>query len=632
MTTKTRDTNHIWQILRGGSWPAGADLRITLELLERESKHRLRESSSPETRSFFEAVVRALSRIKVGSNLESRLSCLHTAACFAYDNKSVELALKSSRLLSQLATRSDSALWKRRAAMIAGVFHADMGNIAEAIVHYAEALEIARTADDIGAEAGVLGNLGACLTYGGLYRDAIPVLQRAHSIASTCRDQAPNNIGEEPHQRERMALTNLAAALQCANDKRQALRVLSQALSLPVNTTHPHAVTALLIRESNYVRLAVDLGMIGEARIHAMKCHQYRNVSGSRGRNLVDFALSLCDFYDGDTARGLVGLEKALEEAEGTAVKADILCELARALDSLGQSARALSYIDRLLAALHETRKRAVSALLSANLAEAEDQLSSETEDLQLLRFTQAEYRARTAEQTAEKSCLETLERLAIAADLKDDASGGHGYRVGRLASQFAASLHWTKDQCHYLDLAGRLHDIGKLALPDRLILKDETLRDAERQYLSAHTKVGAELLAQAPGVPVVIAQEVARFHHERWDGSGYPYGLAGERIPIAARITALADTFDVMTHEQPYSSALSPEDALREISNCMGTQFDPTLGRLFISFAEKICEAHPDLDRFLGVSAQSSAFTEARRRIETLLQENSIGESAAAE
>ena len=188
-------------------------------------------------------------------------------------------------------------------------------------------------------------------------------------------------------------------------------------------------------------------------------------------------------------------------------------------------------------------------------------------------------------------------------------------------------TLGWSKDQCHHVELAGRLHDIGKLGLPDRLMLKPDTLREAERQYVAAHAKVGAELLAQAVGAAFELAKDVARFHHERWDGEGYPYGLAAERIPIAARIISLVDTFDVLTHDQPYCARVSSKEALAEISRGLASQFDPKAGALFIAFAERLCEAHLDLDKYLGHSAQSTAFTEARRKIEVLLRDAPVPE-----
>ena len=166
------------------------------------------------------------------------------------------------------------------------------------------------------------------------------------------------------------------------------------------------------------------------------------------------------------------------------------------------------------------------------------------------------------------------------------------------------------------IELAARLHDIGKIGVPDAILLKPEKLNDAERQIMRTHTTVGAELLSKSNIPHMQMAEEIARHHHEWWDGTGYPGNLSGSGIPLAARITALADVFDALTHKRPYKIAWPLDSALDEIAQLKGLQFEPQLCDLFIVLVQRLRTDHIDLDPFLGQAAHQSPFLQARSRI----------------
>jgi len=214
------------------------------------------------------------------------------------------------------------------------------------------------------------------------------------------------------------------------------------------------------------------------------------------------------------------------------------------------------------------------------------------------------------------------LERLAVTADLKEEQSGEHGYRVGKLGALIAETIGWSKEARSAIELAARLHDIGKIGVPDRILLKSQQLRDAERHLMTAHTLIGSELLAKSDIPQLRMAEDIARYHHEWWDGSGYPAKLAGKRIPIHARIVALADVFDALTHGRPYAPAWPIEKALEEIQARRGTQFDPELTDRFIELVHRLQKEHPDLDEYLGRAGRNSPFAQARNRIRLMLEE----------
>lgn len=231
-----------------------------------------------------------------------------------------------------------------------------------------------------------------------------------------------------------------------------------------------------------------------------------------------------------------------------------------------------------------------------------------------------AEMRAKAAESELAKSQTEILERMSIAADIREDISGEHGFRVGRLSALLARELGWDRDACQALDIAARLHDIGKIGIPEKILLDEKTLREAEKQFIAAHTRVGAEILSRSDIPQVRIAEEIARCHHEWWDGSGYPKGLKGKDIPRSARIVALADVFDAMTHGRPYAPPRSVEEALDLIAGLRGRQFDPELTDHFLALVRRLARENENLDAYLGKAARNSPFLKARARIKEML------------
>jgi putative nucleotidyltransferase with HDIG domain len=178
------------------------------------------------------------------------------------------------------------------------------------------------------------------------------------------------------------------------------------------------------------------------------------------------------------------------------------------------------------------------------------------------------------------------LSMLSRAIEARDPYIRGHSARVTALAEAVARRLGWGEERLASLRIGGPLHDIGKLAVADEVLRKEGRLDDDELAQIQEHPKIGARILlriaALRDAIPYVL------YHHERWDGTGYPSGKAGEEIPLEARVLAVADAFDAMTSDRPYRPALSHEDALAEVERCAGTQFDPRVARVFLElFAE---------------------------------------------
>lgn len=189
--------------------------------------------------------------------------------------------------------------------------------------------------------------------------------------------------------------------------------------------------------------------------------------------------------------------------------------------------------------------------------------------------------RERTRE--LEETAWEVLERLARAAELRDDDTGVHTRRVGELSARIAAAMELPAAEVEMIRRTAPLHDLGKVGIPDGVLLKPGRLSQGERELMQRHTQIGAEILASGRSRMVRMAEEIARSHHERWDGTGYPLGLAGEAIPLPARIVALADFYDALSSDRPYRAAWPRERVVDEIAAGRGTHFDPRVVDAFV-------------------------------------------------
>ena len=187
---------------------------------------------------------------------------------------------------------------------------------------------------------------------------------------------------------------------------------------------------------------------------------------------------------------------------------------------------------------------------------------------------------------TLNESYLDTLKILSASIDARDQYTLGHSQRVSQLSLLIGRKLDMDEAELQDLEIACLLHDIGKIRVPDRILLKEGALDDEEHLLMSQHPQHGADILGLATSLQQFIPAAIA--HHERYDGQGYPQGLKGEEIPLFAAIVAIADCYDAMTSSRPYRAGLPASVALAEIQRCRGTQFSPKLVDLFIAAQEQ--------------------------------------------
>lgn len=184
---------------------------------------------------------------------------------------------------------------------------------------------------------------------------------------------------------------------------------------------------------------------------------------------------------------------------------------------------------------------------------------------------------------------LQIVRRLGRAAEFRDNETGFHILRMSHISVLLARAQGWDDDQCELLLHASPMHDVGKIGIPDRVLLKRGKLDPEEWEIMKTHVAIGAHILDGDDSALLTLAREIALSHHEKWDGSGYPHGLVGDAIPLSGRIVALADVFDALTSERPYKRAWTVEASLEHIHDQSGKHFDPVLVRHFMQLLPQV-------------------------------------------
>lgn len=198
------------------------------------------------------------------------------------------------------------------------------------------------------------------------------------------------------------------------------------------------------------------------------------------------------------------------------------------------------------------------------------------------------EQRVQDRTRELEEARVEALERLARAAEYRDDETGEHTRRVGILSGKVSRAMGCPAKQVDLILKAAPLHDLGKIGIPDGILLKPGKLSVKEYEVMRAHTLIGANILSGSKVPLLQLAATIALTHHERWDGHGYPEGLAGTDIPLVGRIVSVVDVWDALTHERPYKQAWPVEAALQELDHQRGRQFDSEIVTAFFQVLEQ--------------------------------------------
>jgi len=588
-----------------------------------------RVAPTAHTARVFARALELIAVLKPESETLALAECLLSIAKYAYVSSHALKGLAAAERAVELIRRLGTRALLRKTLTIRGVLLADTGNLPMAIEAYAEALEIAVELNDAFAEAAVCNNLGAALIYAAQYEDAIACLERVKTLTE----------GHEFLRAAReAALNNIALACLHLEDYGRGLRAAKEAVELDAKPATANARLTRVLGETHYTRLLLEVDAPQAAKQRCEIAKRIAHESGlERAELYAGMAEGLCEVHSGMLDVGLSRLSKLLERARVLKGSLrDVLIAMVKANEVAGRTDVALVYLRELM--MHTKDVQQENALLHHRLhleqLEQKQKLQPGPSPDTLMAQREVRLRGRLVEQVAHqelmKSRIEMLERLAVTAELRDDTTGEHSYRVGKLASLLAQEFGCDDDTVFMIDLAARLHDIGKIGIPDGILLKADRLNEVEMKLMQTHAMIGSEILAQSNVPHMKMAEEIARFHHEHWGGTGYPFGIGESAIPLAARITALADVFDALTHRRPYKEPWSIDASLDEIARLKGRQFDPELTDLFLALVPRLVREVGDLDAFLGQAARESRFIQARRKIAETLKHFNVSSPAA--
>ncbi|MCA9836805.1 MAG: tetratricopeptide repeat protein [Trueperaceae bacterium] len=533
------------------------------------------------------------------------------------DQGNLEQALLIFRQAGDIALQIEDKLAQADALNLEASVFSYQGQDLHAVEALKQAIELVKDSDHTEKIMNLYCNIGSIYTFFGDYSEALNFLSLAYGKA---------NLLKRPSRGQAILLSQLGALYQSIGNIDEAVQFQVQARDVCRKLGDSYTESAVL---NNLGQLRLVRGEVDEAKqlyLEALKI-------ASRAGNAIykiDNLLGLGHVYKSlkDYDRANKYYVQALEIADQSGkrdVKVEILHNLGSSLLELGEFQKAETDLLEALAlaaelehpksifeihkslsevyettgdlakALHHHKEfHRVEKLIFNEEADKRTKQLSVRFDVERSRHEAEEYRLRNEmaqkarleaeaivterSRELESAHLEVVTRLAVAAEFRDDDTGEHTKRVGRTAAAIAHVLGWSQEEVKLLYTAARLHDVGKIGVPDAILLKPGRLSEQEFEIIRQHTTIGGRILANGQTRLLKLAEEIALYHHERWDGTGYPLKLAAEAIPMAARIVSVADVLDALSQERPYKRAWSMEETLAEIRRQSGAQFDPEI------------------------------------------------------
>jgi HD-GYP domain-containing protein (c-di-GMP phosphodiesterase class II) len=391
----------------------------------------------------------------------------------------------------------------------------------------------------------------------------------------------PSTMSNKGLQEQLLALNKIGIALSKEQDLNQLLTLI---LSESRQFTNAEA-GSLYVREGNQLRFAVSQNEVLEARKKA-EMKALKKPLEIAPPTFTGFYVSL----DKSSISGYVGTTgKVLNIPDSYKIPSAKEYKFNRSFDEKNNY-RTKS---QLVVPMKDTSGNVVGViqLLNARKKKTIVPFDKHYENLVLSMASQAAIAIKNTMLTQElkEAYLDTIFRLSVAAEYKDDDTAAHINRMSRYSSILAEGLGLSVAEVESIRYASPMHDIGKLGVPDSILMKPGKLTPEEFKEMQNHTIFGAKILENAKAELLKISEEIALTHHEKWDGSGYPRGLRGEGIPLSGRIVALADVFDALTSKRCYKPAFPLEEAMKIIKEGTGRHFDPNIVQAFTNNIEKI-------------------------------------------
>ena len=492
-----------------------------------------------------------------------------SAACRALyaDARSAE-ALPLARGLLEHCLRAGDRDQTRRAAGVCGLLAADSADVVAAIQYHVQSLRIAAADENRLEMARSWNNLGHAMNVSGRAELAVRCFRRCVALLEPI---------VQPTQVRYAALGNLADCQYQLGEHEDGIRCGELALH-ELSALGEQDPYALILLRRNLARLLIALGRVEEAQEQVVEAIALGEASPSpRVAIAADITRAAHDLAMGDADVALTRIDRTLAKArEVPATLHDALACAVRAEEAAGFPGRALLRLQELSQhlyghAVERTRRVIEMAGMDPTEPATEFQRQQVHERLASMLSPPAPPRA-----------WGTLRRLAASAVMRMDDTGWHGVRVGALVKALALARGLPPLQALELGLAAELHDIGLSSVPAAVLAKKAALNDAERALVHRHTEAGAAMLVDDPHPRLLLARDIARYHHARWDGTGHPERVAGVSIPLGARMCAIADAYDAMVCGLGGRPPVSMGEALAELRRCAGGQFDPELVSCF--------------------------------------------------
>ena len=502
----------------------------------------------------------------------------------------------------------------RRALSLHGYFTGDIINAPAALGSLQEAVEIAREMEDPVAEVSTVVNLGVVLTNIGWDDNAQRAFQLAWDVYERWPEafEGPDASGAPAVLMAAAAAANTAAISSQLNDVERGLEFSSRARALAQSqNSNPQHRTVQLHYDNIHCVLLAKAGRLTEASDVAKSMFATAKGSGNvRWEYLALQAAGTVEVRLGKVDEGLELLRKSHRRAASISTGMEVPAHLVLA--------DAYRYVGRGEEALQVMRD--VSVLLKKMQRlhfDRADPQASEPDDREWENTRPLGWE----ETITIDSKLVALENLAAAAEAKQEPSGEHTIRVGALARLVANQLPWAIAMQTTIERAARLHDVGKGSVPESLLRQRGPLTWQEKEFLHSHAKFGEELIREQLGDQRgAVFANVARSHHERFDGNGTPDGLSGQDIPLEARIVHAADAYDSLTHDRPWRKALPHDEVRIYLCTEKSAQFDPAVVDAVLQVTKDLRATGRSLDDQLVEKAEPSEFVTARRTLGKLL------------
>ena len=515
-------------------------------------------------------------RVLARSNADQpgEAEALYRLASVTYQLGQLDEAFGLALEARDLARRCAATVVEVWALNLVGVVHHQAGNYSQALENLLQALELYRSSADLGDLGNLLNTIAAV----------------HHSLRDTDRAIVTYEAALEANRKsprrgfDAITLANMAKVR--SERKENLLAVSLGEAALEIAREHlPEHVAEIL---ANLAEAYAELQMLPEANRCLDEADESLNRIASHLARTSPMALvavkvargRVC-IATGDAVGAIATIETAVEVAkQNDFFDMQLVAHglLAEVFKSLGRFEEALFHREA-CTAIHETIFNRDTDLRIKTLQISHDTLAARDQaELLRVRTTELEELVTARTHDIEEQHYEAFERLAVISEYRDPDSGEHSTRVGNLAAELAIAIGEERSWAEELRLAGRLHDVGKVAVPDAILQKPGVLTDEEFEMMKTHTTVGAAVFAGSRSTLIQLAAEVALSHHERWDGSGYPAGLAGAAIPLSGRLVAVADVYDALITAHSYKRAWTSDEAVEHIVATRGTQFEPRI------------------------------------------------------